>query len=147
MSRRGANVRRVCEAASFRRGRPRRSTGVGLAFVGRATNRVRSSRAVCRRPSSVREPSLAATIRAAPGAANKFFRRRCPADTLPTPYAPKSNPADGIWRYVKYGKLPNYTPPALGALRTKIVEELERLRDRPEILKSFIRFTKLPINL
>jgi hypothetical protein len=41
-------------------------------------------------------------------------------DALPTPYAPKSNPADGIWRYVKY---------------------------RPELLKSFIRFTKLPINL
>ncbi len=59
------------------------------------------------------------------------------------PYAPELNPADGIWRYVKYGRLPNYTPPALDVLRTKIVEELERLRGRPEILKSFVRFTKL----
>jgi transposase len=64
------------------------------------------------------------------------------AEPLP-PYAPELNPADGIWRYVKYGRLPNYTPPALDVLRTKIVEELERLRDRPDLLKSFVLFTKL----
>jgi hypothetical protein len=68
------------------------------------------------------------------------------AEPLP-PYAPKLNRADGIWRYVKFGRLANDTPPALDVLRTKIVEELERFWDRPEILKSFIRFTRLPINV
>ena len=29
------------------------------------------------------------------------------------PYASKLNPADGIWGYVKYGRLPNYAPPDL----------------------------------
>src|SRR5262249_55087080 len=27
------------------------------------------------------------------------------------PYAPELNPADGIWRYVKYSRLANYCPP------------------------------------
>jgi transposase len=68
------------------------------------------------------------------------------AEPLP-PYAPELNAADGIWRYIKYSRLPNYTPPDLAILRPKVVEELERLRDRPEMLMSFVRFTKLPIDL
>jgi transposase len=63
------------------------------------------------------------------------------------PYAPKLNPADGIWGYIKYGRLPNYTPPDLDVLRTTITEELNRLRQEEELLRSFIRHTKLPLNL
>lgn len=63
------------------------------------------------------------------------------------PYAPELNPADGIWRYLKNNRLPNYTPLDLGVLRTTLTEELNRLRDRPDLLKSFIRYTKLPIDL
>src|SRR5262249_22013684 len=63
------------------------------------------------------------------------------------PYAPELNPADGIWRYLKNSPLANYTPPDLRALRTKLTAELQRLRDRPDLLRSFIRFTKLPIRL
>jgi transposase len=72
-------------------------------------------------------------------------KRDVVAELLP-PYAPELNAADGIWRYVKYARLPN-TPPNLDALRRKVVEELERLRHCPELLKSFVRFTKLPIDL
>jgi len=63
------------------------------------------------------------------------------------PHAPELNPADGIWRYIKYGRLANYTPPDLGILRRKVIEELDQLKIRVELLKSFVRFTKLPINL
>jgi transposase len=63
------------------------------------------------------------------------------------PHAPELNPADGIWRYVKYGRLPNYTPPDLGVLRQKIIGELDWLRGQADLLKSFIRFTKLPIGV
>jgi transposase len=63
------------------------------------------------------------------------------------PHAPELNPADGIWRYVKYGKLANYTPADLGILRQKIIEELNHLKSRAELLRSFVRFTKLPISL
>jgi transposase len=63
------------------------------------------------------------------------------------PYAPKLNPADGIWGYVKYGRLPNYTPPDLDLLRTTVTAELDRLRREEELLRSFIRRTKLPLGV
>jgi putative transposase len=55
------------------------------------------------------------------------------------------NPADGIWRYIKYARLPNYTPPDLGTLRQKVEEELQQLAERTDLLASFIRYTKLPV--
>jgi transposase len=63
------------------------------------------------------------------------------------PYAPKLNPADGIWGYIKYGRLPNYTPPDLDVLRATITDELNRLRQEEGLLRSFIRHTKLPLDL
>jgi transposase len=63
------------------------------------------------------------------------------------PYAPKINPADGIWRYVKYGRLANYTPPSLAVLRGTVTAELDQLRWREELLASFVRFTRLPLML
>src|SRR4029077_10556096 len=43
------------------------------------------------------------------------------------PYASKLNPADGIWGYFKYSRLPNFTPPALGVRRSAVTTELDRL--------------------
>jgi transposase len=63
------------------------------------------------------------------------------------PYAPELNPADGIWRHIKYGRLPNYTPYEMDELRGKVTEELGRLKELPDLLKSFVRFTKLPLGL
>jgi transposase len=61
------------------------------------------------------------------------------------PYAPKLNPADGIWRYIKYQRLGNYAPAHLSELRDTMTIELEALKGRPDLLKSFVRFTKLPL--
>src|SRR5262245_697574 len=63
------------------------------------------------------------------------------------PYAPKLNPADGIWGYIKYGRLPNYTPPDLDVLRCTVTAELDRLRQEEELLRSFIRHTELPLGV
>jgi transposase len=63
------------------------------------------------------------------------------------PYAPELNPADGIWRYTKYARLANYCPPDLFVLRSRVTAELNRLKRLPELLKSFVRFTKLPIDM
>jgi hypothetical protein len=63
------------------------------------------------------------------------------------PHAPELNPADGIWRCLKFGRLANYNPSDLDTLRGKVIQELDRLRNRPELLKSFIRFTKRAIDL
>ena len=63
------------------------------------------------------------------------------------PYAPKLNPADGIWGYIKYGRLANYTPPDLDVLRTTVTVELNRLRQEEALLRSFIRHTELPLGV
>jgi transposase len=61
-------------------------------------------------------------------------------------YAPEINPADGIWRYIKYGRLANYAPPDLTVLRNAVKAELNRLRRCVSLLRSFVRFTKLPLD-
>jgi len=66
------------------------------------------------------------------------------AELLP-PHAPELNPADGIWRYIKHHRLPNYAPPDLGVLRQTVTAELDRLRTRPDLLRGFVRFTKLSV--
>ena len=66
------------------------------------------------------------------------------AELLPAD-APELNPADGIWRYIKHDRIPNYAPPDLGELRRTVTAELDRLRKRPNLLRGFVRFTKLPV--
>jgi hypothetical protein len=66
------------------------------------------------------------------------------AELLPA-YAPELNPADGIWRHIKYGRIPNYAPQNLSELRQTVTAELDRLRKRPHLLRGFVRFTKLPV--
>lgn len=61
------------------------------------------------------------------------------------PYAPELNPTDRVWGYVKYHRLPNFTPPDLGALRSSIVQELDRVSGRCDLLWAFVRATKLPL--
>jgi transposase len=63
------------------------------------------------------------------------------------PYAPELNPADGIWRYIKYGRLANYTPYEMDELLGTVKSELNRLKKCPGLLKSFVCFAKLPIEL
>jgi transposase len=55
------------------------------------------------------------------------------------PYAPDLNPVDSVWSYIKYGRLPNYTPFNLSELRGRVKAELNRLRRQPHLLDAFIR--------
>lgn len=80
-------------------------------------------------------PALDAELAKDPGVA---------AELLPA-YAPELNPADGIWRHIKHDRIPNYAPPDLGELRQTVAAELDRLRKRPDLLRGFVRFTKLPV--
>jgi transposase len=82
-------------------------------------------------------PSLSEELAKDPGVVTELF----PA------YAPELNPADGIWRYIKYARIPNYAPHDLGELRQTVTAELERLRTRPDLLRGFVRFTKLPVDI
>jgi transposase len=62
------------------------------------------------------------------------------------PNAAGLNPVDGVWSYIKYGRLSNYTPFDLGELRKTLRAELRRLRKHPELLLSFIRRTGLALD-
>ena len=60
-------------------------------------------------------------------------------------YAPELNPVDRVWGYVKYGRLPNYTPPGLEELRERITVEFRRLQEKADLLESLFRATGLPL--
>ncbi len=65
-------------------------------------------------------------------------------ESLPE-YAPELNPADGVWSYVKYGRLANYAPHNLKELRSRVTIELKRLKRHPDLLKSFVRKAHLSL--
>lgn len=56
-------------------------------------------------------------------------------------YAPELNPVDYVWSYVKYDRLANYCPSGLIELRQRIIEELSRLREMPDLLESLFKPT------
>jgi transposase len=61
------------------------------------------------------------------------------------PYAPELNPVDFVWGHIKYGRLANYCPKNLNELREKVISELFRVRDRPDLLRSFFNATGLTL--
>jgi transposase len=61
-------------------------------------------------------------------------------------YAPELNPADGVWSYIKYGRLANFAPCDLNTLRKQVTKELEDLSDKPHHLASFIAKCKLSLD-
>ena len=67
-------------------------------------------------------------------------------EKFPT-YAPELNPDEGVWTYTKYGRLANYAPPNTSDLRSQLTYELNRLRQRHDLLASFIQQTHLPLML
>jgi len=61
------------------------------------------------------------------------------------PHALQLNPVDNVWSYIKYDRLPNYTPRDLSELRERITAELSRLQKRPDLLKAFFEHTGLSL--
>jgi hypothetical protein len=62
------------------------------------------------------------------------------------PNASSLNPVDKIWFYVKYDRLPNFAPPDLVELRSRVMEEFCRLQGRPDVLESLFKLTKLSLD-
>ena len=75
------------------------------------------------------------------------FLRKHPeivTEQLP-PYAPDLNPDEQVWTYTKYARLANYAPANAEALRCTLIVELTCLRQRPDLLASFVKHTGLPL--
>ena len=62
-------------------------------------------------------------------------------------YAPEANPDEGVCGYTKYQRLPNYAPEDTRELRLRLWDELSALRQRPDLLASFIRHAGIPLRL
>jgi len=58
---------------------------------------------------------------------------------LPT-YAPDFNPVEQVWISVKYDDFANYVPTDLAALKARLDQSLREVQDRPELLRSFVRW-------
>jgi transposase len=61
------------------------------------------------------------------------------------PYAPELNPVDRAWFYLKYGRLPNFTPSSIAKLRQTVESEIQQLQTRADLLRSFIGQSKVPL--
>jgi transposase len=61
-------------------------------------------------------------------------------------YAPELNPDELVWGWTKYGRLSNYAPADLVALRERVRQELEYLKEHPYQLLGFIDHTGLSLD-
>jgi transposase len=59
-------------------------------------------------------------------------------------YVPDLNPDEGVWGWTKYGQLANLAAENKEKLWDHVVEQLVALKYQPDLLKAFIRQTKLP---
>jgi transposase len=59
-------------------------------------------------------------------------------------YVPELNPDEGVWGWTKYGRLANLAAESADDLWGWVMDELVTVKHRPDLLKAFIRETKLP---
>ena len=62
-------------------------------------------------------------------------------------YAPELNPEELVWQHTKYSRLSNFAANNTVVLRTKLADEFQTLSRQPELLRSFIEHTQLPLLL
>lgn len=72
--------------------------------------------------------------------------RRMHIELLP-PYAPELNPVEAVWSYIKCNPLANFAPTGVGPLARKARRAIRGLRRRPDLLRSFIRSSPLPLRI
>lgn len=68
---------------------------------------------------------------------------RVVAETFPG-YVPDLNPDEGVWGWTKYGRLANLAARDKEELWHQVIKELKTLKQRGDLLKGFVRQTRLP---
>jgi transposase len=68
------------------------------------------------------------------------------AEPLPA-YAPETNPDENVWRHTKHARLANIAADDLRELRRTLIEELDRLHGRPDLLAAFVEHARIPVML
>lgn len=62
------------------------------------------------------------------------------------PYSPQTNPVEGLWSWLKYGRLANHTPDSAADLDGTAQEHLREIRGRPDLLQAFFDHCELPLH-
>lgn len=67
-------------------------------------------------------------------------------DLEPLPaHAPKLNPVEQVWTWLKYGRLCNFPPPNAQRLNAVVVGQLDPIRDDQHRLRNFFHASDLPL--
>ena len=77
-------------------------------------------------------------------AAVNASRGRLSIEPLPA-HAPELMPVEFLWRWLKYGRLCNFTPQDADHLNSAVVRELDAIRDNQVLLSSFLHQSDLPL--
>ena len=73
---------------------------------------------------------------------------KCRLDLEPLPaHAPKLNPLEQVWTWLKYGRLCNLAPADVAELRQHVWDALVALKNQPQLLTSFILHAGVPLLL
>ena len=76
----------------------------------------------------------------------KYLARNPSIHTHPLPaYAPELNPDEGVWGHTKHARLSNFAAADVHELRKVVRAELEDLRERKDLLASFVMHSGLPV--
>jgi transposase len=62
-------------------------------------------------------------------------------------YAPETNPDENVWQHTKHGRLANFAPEDTRELRRVLIEELDRVHSRPDLLAAFLKHALVPVRL
>lgn len=60
-------------------------------------------------------------------------------------YAPELNPEEMVWQHTKYSRMSNFAANNTLVLRKRLADEFRTLSQQPQLLRSFIQHTKLPM--
>lgn len=69
---------------------------------------------------------------------------RLDIEPLP-PHAPELMPVEQLWKWLKYGRLCNFTPRDAHHLNEAVVRELEAIREDHELLRNLFHLSGLPM--
>jgi transposase len=62
-------------------------------------------------------------------------------------YAPETNPDEDVWQHTQHGRLANFAPGDTRELRRVLIQELDRLHGRPDLLAAFLRHAEVPVRM
>jgi hypothetical protein len=69
---------------------------------------------------------------------------RLDVEALP-PHSPELMPVEQVWKWLKYGRLCNFTPRDAGHLQEAVARELDAIREDQELLRRLFHLSDLPL--